>query len=264
MHRSVLEDPEFVTWANENVIVLVGHPKGSHQSVDVAKPAKGEPKSQCSLYPGITCADHEKIYADATPAKEEKKDEKAKPAPKAKSKKDEGPALPKLEVTGFPASYVVEPDGTIEKHGADRQPGSCKDRLLEVQRKFDENPVPLSKWEAYKAAFAEGEKAWKDGKTKAALTAYAKVDADSGKLSKGTAEKLKARLEPINAKIAEKFAAAQKLSGDVAAKVKAVKALRAELDVTLATPLAVTADLDAWLKDNDAAAPAAPAPPAPK
>ena len=45
MHRSVLEDKDFAEWAAENVIVLVGHPKGAHKSVDVAKPAKGEPKS---------------------------------------------------------------------------------------------------------------------------------------------------------------------------------------------------------------------------
>src|SRR5437773_5155801 len=158
MHRSVLEDKEFAEWAAENVIVLVGHPKGAHKSVDVAKPAKGEPKSQCSLYPGIACAEHEKAYADAT-GKEPggAKDDKAKPAAKPKPKKDDGPALPRLEVKGFPTSFIIGPDGTVESHGADRQPGSCKDRLLEVQKKFEENPVPLSKWEAYKAAFADGD-----------------------------------------------------------------------------------------------------------
>ena len=98
MHRSVLEDKEFAEWASENVIVLVGHPKGSHPSVDVAKPAKGEAKSQCSMYPGITCAEHEKIFADLI-AKPAAKDDKTKPpAPKAKPKKDEAPALPKVEM----------------------------------------------------------------------------------------------------------------------------------------------------------------------
>ena len=260
MHRSVLEDKEFAEWASENVIVLVGHPKGSHQSVDVAKPAKGEAKSQCSLYPGITCAEHEKIFADLI-AKPAAKDDKAKPAPKAKPKKDEAPALPKVEMKGFPTSFVFGPDGTSEVDKSDRQPGPCKEYLLSMQKKFEENPVPFSKWEAYKAAFVEGDKAWKDGKTKAALVAYAKVEADSAKLAKGMAEKLKTKLDPINAKVAERFAAAQKLAGDVAAKAKTVRALRAELDVPLVTPLAAVADIDAWLSTNDpAGAPATPAP----
>ena len=56
----MFEHAEFVTWANQNVVMLVGHPKGSHKSVDVAKPAKGEPNKTCSVYPGITCEEHER------------------------------------------------------------------------------------------------------------------------------------------------------------------------------------------------------------
>ena len=38
----MFDDSEFVTWADENVVLLVGHVKGSHKSVDVAElePAK--------------------------------------------------------------------------------------------------------------------------------------------------------------------------------------------------------------------------------
>ena len=254
MHRSVLEDGEFAQWAAENVIVLVGHPKGAHKSVDVAKPAKGEPKSQCSLYPGIACADHEQIFADATgKALGGAKDDKAKAPPKAKAKKDEGPALPRLEVKGFPTSFVIGPDGTFEVHGADRKPDSCKDRLLELQKKYEENPVPLSKWEVYKAAFSDGDKAWKDGKTKPALVAYAKIEVDSAKLAKVVAARLKAKLDAIQAKAADRFAAIQKATGEAAVKAKSVKALRAELDVTLVTPLPVVAEIDGWLSANAAA-----------
>ena len=255
MHRSVLEDVEFAKWAAENVIVLVGHPKGAHKSEDVAKPAKGEPKTQCSLYPGITCADHEQIFADATgKALPGAKDEKAKPAKKAK--KDDGPALPKLEVKGFPASFVIGPDGTFETHGADRQPESCKNRLLELQKKYEENPVPLSKWGVYKAAFADGDKAWKDSRTKPALLAFAKIEADSAKLAKVVAEKLKTRLDAIDAKAAARFAALEKASGEPATKVKSVRAIRAELDVAMVTPLATMTAIDAWLEANDPAGPA--------
>ena len=243
----MLENEEFIAWANENAVVLVGHPKGSHKSTDVPKPAKGEPKSQCSLYPGISCEQHEKVFADVTGREpgEGKDDDKPKPKPRPKkdAAKDE-PPLPTLEVKGYPTSFVIAPDGTSEVHKADREPGACKDGILAVQKKFDENPVPLAKWTEYQKAFADGDKAWKAGKTKPALLAFAKVDADAAHLAKVVAEKLKTRLDAIAEKAATRLAAVRKIS-DPAAQAKAAAALRAELDVPLSTPLAVVAELDA-------------------
>src|SRR5947207_11880682 len=103
MHRSVLEDSEFIAWANENAIVLVGNQHGGHGEADVAKPAKGEPKKQCKLYPGLTCDQHAKVYDDAVtkPAKDDKDDKKDPKAGKkdaAKPKKGEpASTLPKFE-----------------------------------------------------------------------------------------------------------------------------------------------------------------------
>jgi hypothetical protein len=259
MHRSVLEDAEFGAWAAENVVVVVGHPKGSHKSADVAKPAKGEPKKQCSLYPGIACEDHEKAFVDLT-GKEPGGDKDKDKAP-PKKKKDGEAALPHVDMKGFPSSFVISPDGTIVKHGADRKPDTCRSFLEEQQKKFDENPIPASKAADVKKAVADAEKAAKAGSWKAALAAIGVADARlEGKLPKALAERVKGWLEAANAKAVARFAEA-KAAKDVAAQTKAVKALREEFGRPLACgTLPVVADLDAWLAEHGSTPASAPEP----
>ena len=274
MHRSVLEDPEFVAWANEHVVVLVGHPPGSHKTVDVKKPKPGEPKTQCSLYPGLSCDDHEQAFEDAVEPPKAGKDDKppadgkaasdkpkaAKPKPKAKGKSEL--VLPKMSFDGVPASFVVPPEGTPELFKADREPKACREGLEAAQKALDEHPVLRSRWKAYEKAFADAEKAQKDGKVKVCLLALGKIDADAKDgLAKPVAERLKAVLDAIQAKVAPKVASATAGSGAPAVKAKALLALRAELDVPLSTPLPALAEIDAWLAANapEAVPPAAPA-----
>ena len=254
MHRSVLDDPDFIAWANENVVVLVAHKPTSHKKLEVSKPAKGEPKSQCSVYPGITCDEHDQIFRDLVKEPAPKDDKDKKPAPKAK-KGEPKDALPKVDMAGFPSSFLISPSGTIEKHGADRQPASCKDGILAFQTKFDENPIPVSKWDEVKGAWGEAEKAFPSGKWKATLDALAKMEAAAGgKLPKAWLAKEKERLDAVNGKVAVRFAEIKKGKGADAVK-KAVKALHDDVAVTLAAgPLAVVAELDAFLSGGAAPA----------
>jgi len=271
MHRSVLENEEFIAWANEHVVVLVGHGRGSHGTVDVVKPAKGEPKKQCALYPGLTCEQHDQVTKDST-GKDDARDD-AKPDGKAKkpakkkekakdNEKDAPPAFPVLKFDGIPASFVVTPEGETEAHKSDREPGACRTRLEEGQKAFDEHPILASQWAAVKAAWTEVEKAAKATKGKATLEAVAATEAVvGGALPKVWAERVKAKVDAVDAKATAKLADLKKLK-DPAAAQKAIEALRAELDVALAAgPLPVLARIDAALGREPAAAPPA-APPA--
>src|SRR5262245_54267703 len=172
MHRSVLDDAEFITWANENAIILVPHPNKNHGTIDVAKPGKGEAKKQCALYPGITCEEHIQAFADAAEKKADEKDAKdkkpAKKEEKPKAKKGDAPDLVRFDVTGFPSSFLIMPDGRFEKHGGDRQPASCKEGITAFQSKFDEHPIPFSRLADVRKAKDDLEKAMKASQWKQA------------------------------------------------------------------------------------------------
>jgi hypothetical protein len=244
----VFEDPEFIAWANENVVLLVGHAKAGHKTIDVAKPAKGEPKQQCALYPGITCDDHDTVMKEAAVTAAGSAD-KDKDKPAAKPKKGEAkPVLPKMELKGFPSSFMLTPDGIFEKHEADRATGSCRDKLIEYQKKFDEHPIPYSKWADVKKGLDEADAALKAGKLKPGFDALVKVDKDlAGQFPKAMDESWKTRLEALDKKVAAKVAEAKKAKDPAAAK-KAVQALHDDFGAALtAGPLPSVADMDAFL-----------------
>lgn len=256
----MFENSEFTSWANENVVLLVGHAKGGHKSMDVAKPAKGEPKSQCSLYPGITCDEHDACLKDAAAMSGGGGDkDKDKPAPKAK-KGEPKLLLPKMPVEGWPANYVLRPDGTFEKFDGSREPASCRSGLEEFQKKFDEHAIPFSKYADVKKGLDEADAALKAGKLKVGLDALVKVDHDlAGQFPKAMAESWKTRLDTIDKKVAAKLTDAKKAKDSAVAK-KAVQALRDEFGAALtAGPLPSVTDMDAFL----GVAPPAPAAPAP-
>ena len=255
----MFENAEFVTWANENVVMLVAHPKGSHKTLDVAKPAKGEPNKTCSMYPGISCEEHEKVFAEATGRGGDSKDDKAKPKPKPKKDEDAKAPAPKLDVKGFPTTYVINPDGTFEVMKGDREPASCRSGLEEYQKKLEEHPLTLAKWTDIRKDLADGEKALKASTWKLAYAAFQKIDAAcAGTPPKALLETLKARFDTIDAKIAARAGEIAKGPGDEAAKLKLLKALRADYPAPLSTPLPSLVGLDASFAD--AAAPGAPAP----
>lgn len=259
MHRSVLEDAEFIAWANEHVVLLVGHGRGSHGTTDVAKPAKGEPKKQCALYPGLTCEQHDQVLKDTKGGGDDEK----KPAAKKKDK-DAPPAFPTLKFDGIPASFVVTPDGKATDHKADREPGACRGGLETAQQAFDAHPIPASRLPAVRAAWVEAEKIAKNGKPRPTLEALAKLEAAAGgALPQFWVTRVKAKVEALDAKAVTRLADLRK-GKDPEAVTKAVEALRAEFDVPLtsATP-AVLAKIDEALGREPAAAPAAEEPPAP-
>jgi hypothetical protein len=248
----VFEDPEFLRWAAENVVFLVGYEGKNHKiswgsgaakKDGDGKDEKGEkdgkdgdeprekPKpgkdGECRLYPGLTCDEHEQVTKDAK----------------------EGVGGPKLEFRGWPSSFMVAPDGTFEKHDKDR---SVKDLIAGVEDFAKKAKLkPSKKYQGYLTALEDGDKAAEAGKWKAALAAYLKVDAVAKKMP-SLAVRLPARVEALNAKVAEAFAKARDdEAADPAARMKAVKALRAEVSAKLSGgPLPVVAEIDEWIKAN--------------
>ena len=236
----MLDNKDFIEWGNENVVLVVGH-DGATGSNEQHKPieekTKDGTKQVCPLYPGLSCDEHKAIRSDV-------------------AKGIEG--LGKIDVpSGFPNSWMVGPDGTVEKL-ENKDAGvakGCQDALVAFQKKFEGKAIPFKKFEDYRKWLADGDKAVEDGKWKVALTAYLKVDNDSKKLSKGLIEKVKAKLDAANAKIVEAFAKVKDGEAEAAAKLKAIQALKGEVSQKFSSGnLAVLAEIAAWLKDNAAPA----------
>lgn len=238
----MLENEDFLTWANENIVTVVGHDGATgenkqHEPVEVKDAKTKEVSKVCPLYEGLTCEEHQGIRREASNPKD---------------------GFGKIEVpSGFPNSWMVGPDGVVERiEPKDQQTaGKVQELLQEFQKKYDGKPLTMKKYEAYRKAMVEGDKAVEDGKWRAALAAYAKVDADAKKLPAGLAERLKAKIDAANEKVAAKFAEVKDGDLDAAAKMKAVRALRGEVGTKFSTGhLAVVADIDAWIKEQAAAA----------
>ncbi len=237
----MLDNEDFITWANENVVVVLGHRGGAggkeqHKPAEEKDAKTGDAKPVCPLYPGLTCAEHEKIREDA-----------------GNGGKD---GIAKIDVpSGHPNSWMIGPDGKVEKIEKQTPSKEVMDALIAYQKTYAEKPVAAKKYGEYRKAFDEGDKALEDGKFKVALAALVKVDKDAKKLTSGLVEKVTAKVEALNGKVAEKFAALKDGDGDAAAKLKSVKALRSDVSAKLSTgALPVTAEIDAWVKEAAAAA----------
>jgi hypothetical protein len=266
MHRSVLEDEDFIAWANQNIVVVVGNgnasgkhdtgekdegdEKGSKKDdgkEDEAKDEDAKPEAEttegegdgaapaaaagdvdCTYYPGLKCREHAAISSEVH-------------APKG----DE-PKIPDFQ--GVPASFLIGPDGTVEDCKEDRAPSSLQNAVEDFQKKVKAKPMPFKKYEGYLTALEKGDAAVEAGKWKVALVEYAKVDKDRKKYP-GLAARVDKRVEAMDAKVVEAFEKAKE-EPDAAARLKAVKALRSEASARLSSGLLpVVATIDAWLKE---------------
>jgi hypothetical protein len=239
----VFEKDDFIAWANENVVTMVGH-NGStaghedHKPTEVTDPKTKEKKSVCPSYVGITCEEHQACSTDAH------------------SPQGDLPKVPSKE--GFPNTYLISPTGDVQEiDGVEKtNPKGIIEKVTALTKKLDTKPIAYKKWQDYHQALVDGDKAVEDAKWKAALAAYAKVDADGKKLTKPIADKLKAKLDAVNAKITAKVDEIKGGSDDDATKAKNLKALRADVGQKFSTgTLPVVAVLDEALK---ATAPASP------
>jgi hypothetical protein len=226
----VLENDEFVEWANENVVVVVGHTDENHPTE--TEDEKGKKVPGCPVYPGLTCEQHRAMTGEClNPAQ----------------------GLPKIAVgNGMPNSWLVAPDGTVEAiESADQQVASKIQELIEAIQKKAGKVVPWKKYEKIQQAFEEGDKAVEAADWKAALAAYGRVAKDAAKMPATITERLDKRVEALNSKVAEAFGTLRDGGEDAGAQWKAVTDLRGKVAAKVgAKPLPALAEIDAWLKDH--------------
>jgi formylglycine-generating enzyme required for sulfatase activity len=121
--EQVFKDPRFVAYANEHLVVVIGHAPGDAQ-LDPHPPRE---EGSCPLYPGLTCDQHEILYARG------------------------------LEVVGgfqvSPGCFLLHPD-RIEK-------GAGAKALLVSEARFPKGGADV---EGFLKAFEEGRKALAEAK----------------------------------------------------------------------------------------------------
>jgi hypothetical protein len=156
MHRSVLEDEDFIAWANENIVVLVGngnstgvHKTGAEKDDDKGKDGKGKDDKK-----GIPRPEEEPAPKDGETAPEENKPEEPTAGPAAdvdctyypgikcaehvkalqdvRKPTDGAPEVP--EWKGIPATFLIGPDGTVEDCKEDRAPSGLQNAVEDFRQ----------------------------------------------------------------------------------------------------------------------------------
>lgn len=237
----MLTNDDFIAWANENIVSVVGHDgavggKEDHKPTTEKDPKTKEEREVCPTYAGLTCAEHQALR-------------------RAFSNPPDG--WGKIgQAQGVPNHWAVGPDGSCEQ--VENKDAGVAKSLIEAltarQKAFEGKPLPYKRWEGYQKLFADGDKAAADGKWKAALAAYLKVEADGKKLTTGLAAKVAEKLAGLEERVTAAFHAIRDGDAEGAAKLKAVRALRAEIGQKAAAGLIAPAvEIDAWLKEQAAA-----------
>ena len=224
----MLENKKFMEWANENLIVVVGHTEKEHPAE--VEDEKGEKTPGCSLYPGLTCEQHQAITGQCMAG---------------------GEGLPKIDVANtMPNSWLVSPGGEVVKiEPADQQSAGKIEELATEMQKAAGKHVPFKKYEKYLEDFDATDKAVEAGELKYAVKAIQKVEKDAKKFPEGMVAEVDKRIDAINAKAGEAFEAI-KGDEDVAAGIKAANKLKTDVGARFKRGyLPVVEEIKIWLKE---------------
>lgn len=228
----MLENKKFVEWANENLIVVVGHTQEDHPTE--FEDAKGKKQPGCPLYRGMTCEEHRAIPRECM---------------------SPGEGMPAVKSTNMmPNSWLVGPDGEVSKiESAVQQSAGKIEELVMARQKEAGKHLTWKKYSKYLESFEASDTAMRDDKLKVAIKALQKVEKDTKKLPEGMSAEVEKRIEAINAKAVEKFEALKE--GDIAAAMKAANKLKTEVGARFKRGyLPVVEDIKAWLKEAKASA----------
>lgn len=224
----MLENKKFVAWANENIVVVVGHTEKEHPAE--SEDDKGKKTPGCPLYKGLTCEQHQALPSECRSAPE---------------------GMPKLESTNLmPNSWVVTPDGTVAQveSAVQQVPGKIEELVAGLQKEAGKH-LTWKKYAKYLASFEETDSALTEGKLKDALKALAKVEKDTKKLPDGMKAEVDARVEALEKAATEKFEEIQGGSDDLAARIKAANKLKTEVGKRLKRGyLPIVDKLKDWIK----------------
>ena len=228
----MLENKNFVEWANENVVVVVGHSETEHPTE--VEDEKGTKTPGCPLYKGLTCEQHRAIVGEC---------------------RNPGEGLPKLESTNLmPNSWFVTPDGTVTQVEAEAQQvaGKIEELVAEMQKTAGKS-LPYKKYEKYLEAFQATDAAITDGKLKDAIKALQKVEKDEKKLPDGMKADVDKRIESLDKAAQAQFDAISGGEDDTAAKLKAANKLKSDVGARFKRGyLPVVEKITAWIKESKA------------
>ncbi|MDJ0523610.1 MAG: hypothetical protein QNJ90_16185 [Planctomycetota bacterium] len=236
----MLENKKFVAWANENIVVVVGHTETGHPTE--IEDDKGKKTPGCPLYKGLTCEQHRALPGECRNPED---------------------GLPKLESTNLmPNSWLVFPDGTVTQveSAVQQVPGKIEDLVAEKQKEIGKH-LTWKKYTKYSETFATFDEALGADKLKDALKALKKVEKDTKKLPEGMVAEVDKRVDGLNKAAQEKLASIQDGEDEVAAKIKAANKLKNEVAARLKRGyLPVVEEIKDWVKrakagelDGDAA-----------
>jgi hypothetical protein len=230
IRRSLLVDPAFAAWANEHLVLLVGHSDPNHPA-DVEGP-DGKPVAGCPVYPGLLCEQHRQVDVDVEVGEN---------------------GLPRIAVgNDRPTAFLLSPGGdAVRVAGSALYEGGMIREKAEAVQKAAGAPVTRSQHEAYGAAFAAVREAAEAGRFKDALKAFQAVEKEAKKVPPSYAAEVDARRAALDAAVRAAF---EKLrdaeGGEDAARLKKVVALRQEAGQRLAGGyLPSIATIDAWIRE---------------
>ncbi len=228
----MLENKKFVEWANENIVVVIGHTQTDHPTE--VEDAKGKKVTGCPLYKGMTCEQHRAIPGQCG---------------------NPGEGMPEVKSTNMmPNSWLVSPSGEVTKiEGADQQSGGKIEELVAEIQKAAGKHLSYKKYSKYLGSFEASDAALRGDKLKDAIKELAKVEKDAKKLPEGMKAEVTKRFDAINAKAVEALEAIK--AGDAAVGVKAANKLKTVVGKRFKRGyLPVVDQIKAWLKEAKAAA----------
>ncbi|MDA1196295.1 MAG: hypothetical protein O2894_14090 [Planctomycetota bacterium] len=226
----MLENKGFVEWANENLVVVVGHNEENHATE--YEDDKGKKQPGCPLYHGLTCEQHRAIPSECM---------------------NPGEGLPKVQSGNMmPNSWLVTPSGEVSAiESADQQSaGKIEDLVTEMQKAAGK-VLSHKAYTKYLESFEASDTALREGNLKDALKELMKVEKDAKKLPDGLNAEVDARVDAVNAKAVEQFEAIK--AGDAAEAMKAANKLKTEVGARMKRGyLPIVEDIKTWLKEAKA------------
>lgn len=229
----MLENKKFVDWANENIVVVIGHSEENHPTE--FEDDKGKMQPGCPLYRGMTCEEHRAIARECgSPAE----------------------GIPAVKNTGrMPNTWLVSPSGEVTAfEPADQQSaGKIEDIITEAQKAAGKH-LTWKKYGKYRESFQAIDAALGENELKDALKELKKIEKDSKKLPDAMNAEIDKRVEALNAKAVEALEAI-KAGDDVKAALKEGNKLKTAVGARLKRGyLPVVEDIKAWLKEAKAKA----------
>ena len=186
MYRSVLESKDFARWSEESVVLLVTHDERQHEEKTEID-SYGNTVKRCTLYPGLSCAQHVDAAVEVDTARGE-----------------DLVKVPFVELC--PNTWLVLPTGKVLPVSEEDQflPAKIEAQVATVQKDLGA-AVSLKRWADVDASATRYDEAFEAGKFHDALTHLATLAKLVPKPHASLKEFLEARVAEVDTRIGFQF-----------------------------------------------------------